>query len=183
MDAHPIPAPYVHAISLEKARQTPVSPRALWHQPCAAMLHRGVSVKTKRHTTQTAQVGLCRRALPWRYALVSASYRLRCHLECHVQDANQDGGLDDGMQGNARPVYPGAHRAMGMGKGSQAWGRPMRAPGSAGSVQDLTAWCRGQQYVIATVQGLPEPPEPICLAQVVAPMAELGRVNHAVNPA
>ena len=42
---------------------------------------------------------------------------------------------------------------------------------------------RGRKYVIETLKLLPELPDSFFIDQVVAHMAELGRVNHAVNPA
>jgi hypothetical protein len=85
------------------------------------------------------------------------------------------------MNVNARPVYNGANLAMFMVNGSHALIRPMRAQWSAFSVNDLKAWFRGQKYVVETLQLLPEPPDAIFIEQVVAQMAALGRVNHAVN--
>ena len=46
----------------------------------------------------------------------------------------------------------------------------------------LKAWFRARKYVVETLKLLPEPPDSIFMDQVVAQMAELGRVNHAVNP-
>jgi hypothetical protein len=37
--------------------------------------------------------------------------------------------------------------------------------------------------VVETLQLLPAMPDAICIDQVVAQMAALGRINHAVNPA
>jgi hypothetical protein len=64
---------------------------------------------------------------------------------------------------------------------SQALMRPMRVQWSAFSVNDLKAWFRGQKYVVETLKWLPEPPDPIFIDRVVSKMAELGRVNYAVN--
>jgi putative transposase len=63
------------------------------------------------------------------------------------------------------------------------------SPGSYGLKEEihylyyasLKAWFRGQKYVVETLKLLPEPPNPIFIDQVVSKMAELGRVNHAVN--
>jgi hypothetical protein len=82
---------------------------------------------------------------------------------------------------DARPVYNGANLAMFMVHVSHALIRPMRAQWSAFSVNDLKAWFRGQKYVVETLKLLPEPPDSIFIDQVVSKMAELGRVNHAVN--
>ena len=47
-------------------------------------------------------------------------------------------------------------------------------------MNDLKAWFRGLKYVVETLKLLPELPDPIFI-DVVSKMAELGRVNHAVN--
>jgi putative transposase len=107
---------------------------------------------------------------------------LRFQLEGNFRDAKQYWGLEDFMNVNARPVYNGANLAMFMVNGAQALLRPMRAQGPACSVNALKAWFRGQKYVVETLKLLPAPPDPIFIAQVVAKMAALGRVNHAVNP-
>ena len=65
---------------------------------------------------------------------------------------------------------------------SQALMRPMRAQWPGFSVNDLQAWFRGRKYVVETFKLLPEMPDALFLEQVVSKMAELGRVNLAVNP-
>src|SRR5437764_1097722 len=65
---------------------------------------------------------------------------------------------------------------------SQALIRPMRAQWPAFSVNDLKAWFRGRKYVVETLKLLPEMPDSLFIDQVVSQMAELGRINHAVNP-
>jgi len=59
----------------------------------------------------------------------------------------------------------------------------MRAQWPAFSVNDLKAWFRGRKYVVETLKLLPEMPDALFIEQVVSKMAELGRVNPAVNPA
>jgi len=39
----------------------------------------------------------------------------------------------------------------------------------------------GQKYVVETLKLLPVMPDSVFIDQVVSQMAELGRVNHAVN--
>ena len=86
------------------------------------------------------------------------------------------------MNVKERPVYNSANLAMFMVNVSQALMRPMRAQWPAFSVNDLKAWFRGRKYVIETLKLLPEMPDAICIEQVVSQIAELGRVNLAVNP-
>ena len=109
-------------------------------------------------------------------------YRLRFQLEFNFRDAKQYWGLEDFMSVRERPVYNSANLAMFMVNLSQALIRPMRDHWPAFSVNDLKAWFRGRKYVVETLKLLPEPPDSIFIEQVVAHMAELGRINHAVNP-
>src|SRR6266478_2506701 len=78
--------------------------------------------------------------------------------------------------------YNSANLAMFMVNLSQAVIRPLRTAWPALSVIDLKAWFRSQKYVVETLKLLPEMPEAIFIEQAIARMAELGRVNHAVNP-
>ena len=87
------------------------------------------------------------------------------------------------MSVKEQPGYHRANRARLMVQVSQALRRPMRAQWPAFSVNDLKAWFRGRKYVVETLKLLPEMPDAICIEQVVSKIAELGRVNLAVNPA
>jgi len=80
------------------------------------------------------------------------------------------------------PVYNSANLAMFMVHLSQAVIRPLRMAWPELRVIDLKAWFRSQKYVVETLKLLPEMPEAIFIEQAIARMAELGRVNHAVNP-
>ena len=80
------------------------------------------------------------------------------------------------------PGYNSAKLALFMVNVSHAVMRPMRTPWPECSVNDLKAWCRGRKYVVETLKLLPERPELIFMEQAIAQVAQLGRVNHAVNP-
>jgi hypothetical protein len=86
------------------------------------------------------------------------------------------------MSVKERPISNRANLAKFMVNLSHALIRPMRDQWPASSVNDLKAWFRGRQYAVEMLNLLPESPDAICIDQVVAQMAELGRVNHAVNP-
>jgi putative transposase len=181
VDYHHIPSTYLQSISMDKEIKTQIYQMSLWHKKFAEMLNIVVIVKTNLQTHKTAHVVLFSSDLTLRYDLLIDYYRLRFQLEFNFRDAKQYWGLEDFMNVNARPVYNGANLAMFMVNVSHALIRPMRAQWSAFSVNDLKAWFRGQKYVIETLKLLPEPPDPIFIDQVVSKMAELGRVNHAVN--
>src|SRR5688572_2560676 len=86
------------------------------------------------------------------------------------------------MSVKERPVYTSANLAMFMVNLSHALIRPMRDQWPAFSINDLKAWFRGRKYAVEMLKLLPESPDAIFIDQVVAHMAELGRVNHALNP-
>ena len=142
-----------------------------------------VIVKTNLHTKKMAHVVLFSSDVSLGYAQVIDYYRVRFQLECNLRDAQQYWGLEDFMSVKERPVYNSANLAMFMVNVSHALMRPMRAQWPAFSVNDLKAWFRGQKYVVETLQLLPELPDSLFIDQVVAQMAALGRINHAVNPA
>jgi hypothetical protein len=86
------------------------------------------------------------------------------------------------MSVKERPVSNRANLAIFMVNLSHALIRPMRDQWPAFSINDLKAWFRGRQYAVEMLKLLPESPDAMFIDQVVAQMAELGRVNHAVNP-
>jgi putative transposase len=176
-----IPSTYLQSTSIDKEIKTQIYQMSLWHKKFAEMLNVVVIVKTHLQTHKIAHVVLFSSDLTLGYDLLIDYYRLRFQLEFNFRDAKQYWGLEDFMNVNARPVYNGANLAMFMVNVSHALIRPMRAQWSAFSVNDLKAWFRGQKYVVETLKLLPEPPDPIFIDHVVSKMAELGRVNHAVN--
>jgi hypothetical protein len=177
-----MPSAYLKSTAIDQEIKTQIYQMALWHKKFAEMLNVVVIVKTHLHTHKTAHVVLFSSDLTLEYELLIDYYRLRFQLEFNFRDAKQYWGLEDFMNINARPVYNGANLALFMVNVAHALMRPMRAQWPAFSVNDLKAWFRGQKYVVETLKLLPEPPDPSFIDQVVAKMAALGRVNHAVNP-
>jgi putative transposase len=183
LDYRHVPCAYLQATSIDEGIETNIYQLALWHKKFAEMLNVVVIVKTNVQTHKTAHVVLFSSDLTLGYAQLIDYYRLRFQLEFNFRDAKQYWGLEDFMGVNERPVYNSANLSMFMVNVSQALMRPMRAQWPAFSVNDLKAWFRGRKYVVETLKLLPEMPDAIFIDQVVSQMAELGRVNHAVNPA
>lgn len=183
LDYRNVPSAYLQATSIDEGIETNMYQLSLWHKKFAEMLNVVVIVKTNLQTHKTAHVVLFSSDLTLGYAQLIDYYRLRFQLEFNFRDAKQYWGLEDFMSVNARPGYNSANLAMFMVNVSQALMRPMRAQWPAFSVNDLKAWFRGRKYVVETLQLLPAMPDAICIDQVVAQMAALGRINHAVNPA
>ena len=99
-----------------------------------------------------------------------------------MRDAKQYWGLEDCMTVKQTPVYNSANLAMFLVNVSHAVRRPMRMQWPECSVNDLKAWFRSRKYVVETLKLLPEMPELIFIEQAIARVAQLGRVNYAVNP-
>ena len=181
LDYKNIPSASLQATSVDEEIETNVYQMSLWHKKFAEMLNIVVIVKRNLHTHKTAHVVLFSSDLTLGYAQLIDYYRLRFQLEFNFRDAKQYWGLEDFMNVKEKPVYNSANLAMFMVNVSQALMRPMRAQWPAFSVNDLQAWFRGRKYVVETLKLLPAMPDAICIDQVVSQMAELGRVNHAVN--
>jgi putative transposase len=182
LDYRHIPAEYLQATSIDKEIRTHIYQLSLWHKKFADLLNIVVIVKTNLHTNKRAHVVLFSSDLWLGYEQVIDYYRLRFQLEFNFRDAKQYWGLEDFMSVKERPVYNSANLAMFMVNLSQALIRPMRDQWPAFSVNDLKAWFRGRKYVVETLKLLPEPPDSLFIEQVVAHIAALGRINHAVNP-
>jgi putative transposase len=183
LDYRHIPAAYLQATSIDEEIETNIYQLTLGHKKFAEMLNVVVIVKTNVQTHKRAHVVLFSSDVTLGYAQLIDYYRLRFQLEFNFRDAKQYWGLEDFMSINERPLYNSANLSMFMVNVSQALMRPMRAQWPAFSVNDLKAWFRGRKYVVETLKLLPEMPDAIFIEQVVSKIAELGRVNLAVNPA
>jgi putative transposase len=182
LDYHNIPSEYLKSTSVDKEIKTQIYQMSLWHKKFVDLLNIVVIVKTNLKTNQTVHVLLFSSDLNLEYESLIDYYRLRFQLEFNFRDAKQYWGLEDFMNVKERPVYNSANLALFMVNISHALIRPIRDQWPAFSVNDLKAWFRARKYVVETLKLLPEPPDSIFMDQVVAQMAELGRVNHAVNP-
>jgi putative transposase len=178
-----MPWAYWKATSIDKEIKTQIYQMFLWQKQFADLLNSVVIVKTHLKTDKTAHVVLFSSDVRVGYEQLIDYDRLRFQLECNFRDAKHYWGLEDFLSVKERPVYKSAHCALFMVNVSQALMRPIRGQWPAFSVNDLKAWFRGRKYVVETLTLLPEPPASIFIDQVVAQMAALGRVNHAVNPA
>ena len=176
-----IPDDELKASSIEKDIETKIYQMKLWHKKFADLLNIVVIVKTNLKTHKVAHVVLFSSDVDLPYDLVIDYYRLRFQIEFNFRDAKQYWGLEDFMVVKETPVYNSANLALFMVNVSQALMRPMRAQWPELSVNDLRTWFRSRKYVVETLKLLPEMPEPIFIEQAIARMAELGRVNHAVN--
>jgi putative transposase len=183
LDCRNIPHEYLQESFVEEQIQTQIYHMQLWHKKFSDLLNIVVIVKTNLKTQAVAHVILFSSDVTLAYAPLIENYRLRFQLEFNFRDAKQYWGLEDFMTVNERPVYNSANLSMFMVNLSHALMRPMRTHWPECSVNDLKAWFRSRKYVVETLKLLPEMPEPIFIDLAITQMAELGRVNHAVNAA
>jgi putative transposase len=182
LDYRHIPAAYLKESFVEKDIETKLYQMHLWHKKFADLLNIVVMVKTNLKTQAVAHVVLFSSDLALPYGQLIDYYRLRFQIEFNFRDAKQYWGLEDCMTVKQTPVYNSANLAMFMVNVSQALIRPMRTHWPELSVTDLKAWFRSRKYGVETLKLLPEMPDPIFIEQAIAQVAELGRVNYAVNP-
>jgi len=173
-----IPEPYLKASSTEKDVETKIYQMSLWHKKFADLLNVVVIVKTNLETQKVAHVVLFSSDLELGYEQVIEYYQLRFQIEFNFRDAKQYWGLEDFMVVNPVPVHNSANLAMFMVNLSHALIRPLRPKWPGLSVNDLKTWFRSRKYVVETLKLLPEMPEEIFIDQIVAQVAELGRINH-----
>lgn len=182
LDYRHIPEEHLQESFVEKDIETKIYQMQLWHKKFADMLNIVVIVKTNVTTQAIAHVVLFSSDLGLSYDRLIDYYRLRFQLEFNFRDAKQYWGLEDFMTVKQTPVYNSANLAMFMVNLSHTVLRSMRGDWPEGSVTDLKAWFRGRKYVVETLKLLPEIPDPIFIARAIDQMAQLGRVNYAVNP-
>lgn len=178
-----IPGTYLKTSSTDKDIETKIYQLKAWHKQFADLLNVVVMVKTNLQTHKVAHVVLFSSDLDLSYDLVIAYYQLRFQIEFNFRDAKQHWGLEDFMVVHERPVYNSANLALFMVNVSQCLMRPMRVQWPELSVNDLKTWFRSRKYVVETLKFLPEMPEAIFIDQVIAQVAQLGRINPEVNPA
>lgn len=178
-----IPGRYLQTSSTDKDIETKIYQLKAWHKKFADLLNVVVIVKTNLQTHKVAHVVLFSSDLDLSYDLVIAYYQLRFQIEFNFRDAKQHWGLEDFMVVHERPVYNSANLALFMVNVSQCLMRPMRVQWPELSVNDLKTWFRSRKYVVETLKFLPEMPEAIFIDQVIAQVAQLGRINPEVNPA
>ena len=182
LDYRDIPQEYLQESFVEKDIETKIYQMPLWHKKFADMLNIVVIVKMNVTTQAMAHVVLFSSDLSLSYDRLIDYYRLRFQLEFNFRDAKQYWGLEDFMTVKQTPVYNSANLAMFMVNLSHTVLRSMRGDWPEVSVTDLKAWFRGRKYVVETLKLLPEMPDPIFIARAIDQMAQLGRVNHVVNP-
>src|SRR4029077_19010312 len=106
---------------------------------------------------------------------------VRFPIECNFRDAQQYWGLADCMNIPPAGVTHAANLSLFMINVASRLRADVHPPTPDSSVLDLQADWRGYQYIEATIQMLPEKPEPVLCAKLFHHVAGLGRI-HATQP-
>jgi hypothetical protein len=113
------------------------------------------------------------------YEKIIDYYELRFQIEFNFRDAKDFWGLEDFMNlGQTVVTHPG-NLSFFMVNLSHDLLAQFRQDNSGAGIVDLKAYCRGFQYVREMLKMLPQPPDPILLAQIFAKLTSLSRIRNA----
>jgi hypothetical protein len=151
----------------------------LLHKSFAQPLNVVVIVKTNLKTGARAHVVLFSSDLDLPYDQPVDFYALRFQIEFNFRDAKQYWGLDDFMNVNVIPVTNAANLALFMVNVAQRLLRDFRRSHPHAGVLDLKACFCGRKYVDATLELLPQKPEPILLTRIYEQVSALGSIHRS----
>jgi hypothetical protein len=177
-----LPARYLQASQVEHGIRTEYYQATMLHKSFAQPLNVVIIMKTNLKTGARAHVILFSSDLDLPYAQVVDYYRLRFQIEFNFRDAKQYWGLDDFMNVKRTPVTNAANLALFMVNVAHRLLADFRQSHPQASVLDLKAFFRGHKYVSATLELLPEKPDPILLAHILAQVSALGCIHPAPPP-
>lgn len=181
VDYRALPDRALQQTTVEDGIETRIYQLEALHKEFAQALNVVILVKTNLQTQARAHVVLFSSDLALSWDKLLDYYGLRFQLEFNFRDAKQFWGLEDFMNIRPTAVTNAANLSLFMVNLSYRCLQDMRHHPPACSVLDLKAHCRGMKYVEETLKMLPEQPEPVLLARIVAKIASLGRI-HAVPP-
>jgi len=174
-----IPERYRQASEEEDGIRTDYYQATLVSKSVAQPLNVVIIVKTRLKTGAQAHVILFSSDLNLSYEKLVDYYRLRFQIEFNFRDAKQYWGLDDFMNVSEIPVTNAANLALFMVNIAQRLLADFRQHHPAAGVLDLKAFFRGRKYVAATLELLPEKPEPILLEHIYDQITVLGSIHRS----
>lgn len=174
-----IPARYLQASDTARGIRTDYYQAIMLHKSFAQPLNVVIMVKTNLSTGARAHVVLFSSDLDVSYDHVVDYYRLRFQIEFNFRDAKQHWGLDDFMNVKATPVTNAANLSLFMVNIAHRLLYDLRRQHPHAGVLDLKAFFCGRKYVNATLELLPQKPEPILLARIYDRITALGSIHRA----
>ncbi len=177
IDYDTLPAQDLKASTVEGHIQTCCYQMHLLHKEFQHPWNVVIIAKTNLRTQARAHVVLFSSDLELAYTLLIDYYGLRFQIEFNFRDAKQYWGLEDFMNTTSTGVTNAANLSLFMVNMAYRLRADIHARDSDYSVLDLKADCRGSKYVEETIQMLPEKPEPVLFAKILAHVACLGRIH------
>lgn len=150
------------------------------HKEFSQPLNVVILVKTNLITQARTHVILFSSDLNLSYEKLINYYQLRFQIEFNFRDAKQFWGLEDFMNLGQTAVTNAVNLSFFMVNLSYYLLAQFRQDNPDSGIIDLKAYYHGCQYVREILKMLPEPPEPILLAQIFAKLTTLGRI-HATS--
>ena len=147
------------------------------HKEFAQALNVVIIVKTNLSTNAKGHVILFSSDLELTAQSVIDYYSLRFQIEFNFREAKQFWGLEDFMNTTQTAVTNSVNLSFFMVIFSHRLLQDCRQDNPGFSVLDLKACCRGYRYVEEVLKLLPQKPEPISLAQIIAKVANLGAIH------
>lgn len=172
-----IPDRYLQETRVEGAITTHIYHLEARLKTMPQLLNIVVIVKTNRQTQALAHVILFSSDRTLAAATLIDYYGLRFQLEFNFRDAKQYWGLEDFMNIRPTAVTNAANLALFMVNLVNRLLQDLRQHQPDLSILDLKAHYRGATYVEATINLLPEKPEPGLLARIVARVLGIGRIH------
>ena len=163
----------VHSSTEEGIRTEIYQVKKALHKKFAQPLNVVIIVKTNLKTQASAHVILFSSDLSLGYELLLDYYALRFQIEFNFRDAKQFWGLEDFMNTTETGVTNAANLSLFMVNISHRLLRDFRINNPLLSVLDLKAAFRGYKYVEEVFKLLPQKPDPILLASILARVAIL----------
>ena len=147
------------------------------HKEFAQALNVVIIVKTNLNTNVKGHVILFSSDLELAAQSVIDYYSLRFQIEFNFREAKQFWGLEDFMNTTQTAVTNAVNLSFFMVIFSHRLLQDCRQDNPRFSVLDLKACCRGYRYVVEVLKLLPQKPEPIFWAQIIAKVANLGAIH------
>jgi putative transposase len=174
-----LPERHLRASETEGNIRTDYYQAVMLHKLFAQPLNVVIIVKTHLKTGARAHVVLFSSDLDLTYAQLVDYYRLRFQIEFNFRDAKQHWGLDDFMNIKETPVTNAANLSLFMVNVAHCLLGDIRQRRPHAGVLDLKAFFCGRRYVNATIELLPEKPDPISLGHIYDQITALGSIHPA----
>ncbi len=165
------------ATGQDKGIRTDVYQATMLHECFADPLNVVILVKTNLESGVRAHAVLFSSDLKLTHDTLIHYYRLRFQIEFNFRDAKQFWGMEDFMTIKETPVTNAVNLSLFMVNLSHRQLADFRRSHPDAGVLDLKAFFRGRRYVHATIELLPEPPNPNIIAAILHYVASMGAIH------